>query len=83
MKSSGYEYIIVESFNPRVKSNVPTHIRPILGQGIYSPEMMVECSRKLLKYPLGTRFKIYAKITNKEGGRAFIYTNYTWPFHVI
>ena len=24
MKSSGYEYIIVESFNPRVKSNVPT-----------------------------------------------------------
>jgi hypothetical protein len=83
MNSSGYAYIIVESFNPRVKSTTPTHIRPISGQGIYSTEMMVECSRKLLKYPLGTRFKIRAKITDREGGRDFIYTNYTWPFEVI
>lgn len=83
MNSSGYEYIIVESFNPRVKSTNPTHIRPILGQGIYSTEMMVECSRKLLTYPIGTRFKIYAKITNREGGTDFIYTNYNWLFEVI
>jgi hypothetical protein len=82
MNSSGYAYIIVESFNPRVKSTTPTHIRPILGQGIYSPEMMVECSKKLLDYPLGTRFKIRAKITNMLG-TPFIYTNYTWPFEVI
>lgn len=74
MNTSVYAYIIVESFNPRVKSTIPTQIRPILGQGIYNAEMFAECSRTLLKYPLGTRFKIYTKITNREGGTSFIYT---------
>lgn len=68
MKSSGYEYIIVESFNPRVKSNVPTHIRPILGQGIYSTEMMVECSRKLLKYPIGKDLKSKQRLQIEKVG---------------
>lgn len=81
-----YEYIIVESFNPSDTSgrHGPTHVRPIQGQGIFKTDMFVECSKRLVTdYPIGTRFRIKAKITNREGGTPFIYSHYSWAYDVV
>jgi hypothetical protein len=34
-------------------------------------------------YPVGTRFRIYAKETNREDGKPFLYSHYDWPFEVV
>lgn len=80
-----YEEIIVESYNESGSGlHGKIHIRPIPDQGDFLPDMRVECSKKLSKeYPVGTRFLIRAKITDREGGNPFIYSSYQWPFEVL
>jgi len=81
-----YQYIIVESFNVLDKSgrHGSVHIRPVPGQGLFKPNMFVECSKTLsTDYPIGTKFRIRAKITNREGGAAFIYSHYSWHYDVV
>ena len=34
-------------------------------------------------YREGTRFRIRAKLTDKEGGKPFLYCRYDWPFEVL
>ena len=86
MKKEQYSYIIVESYKPKNTSGLQgeVHIKPIKGQEPYTEDMHVECSKVLTKeYPVGTQFKIKAKITSKEGGKPFVYSHYTWPFEVV
>lgn len=46
--------------------------------------MHLECSKALARdYPVGTRFRIRAKLTDKEGGRDFLYTHFRWKYEVI
>ena len=81
-----YEYIIVESYRPRNTSGLhgEVHIKPIAGQDLYNEDMHVECSKKLsTDFPVGTRFKIRAKITDREGGKPFAYSHYSWPIEVL
>lgn len=33
--------------------------------------------------PAGTLFHIYAKITDREGGPAFLYTSFRWHYEVV
>jgi hypothetical protein len=41
--------------------------------------MMVECAKSLTRdHPVGSVFKIQAKVTNKEGGTPFIYSYHGW-----
>ena len=48
-------------------------IRPIPGQA-YSPALAVQCSRRLVdSYPLGTKFLLSAKLTDRLGGTPFLY----------
>lgn len=50
-------------------------IRPVQGQA-YATSMRVQCSRRLVDadvYPAGTRFLIRAKLTDRAGGRPFLY----------
>jgi hypothetical protein len=35
------------------------------------------------KYPVGTRFRIYAKLTDKEGGGRFLHSHHNWPYEVL
>lgn len=83
-----YRFVEVESYIPdreRRASGIhgPVHIRPCAGQG-FPPDMHVECSKKLSEqYPVGTRFKITAKVTNKEGGRDFLYSYFGWKYEVL
>ncbi len=50
-------------------------IRPMAGQA-YAPTLLVRCSRRLSDtalYPLGTRFLLFAKLTDRLGGTPFLY----------
>jgi len=84
-RRSGYFSVIVESYHPNSTGGLhgPIHIRPVAGQGL-DISMHVECSKSLsYSYPVGTRFRLRAKITNKEGGRPFLYSYFGWPYEVI
>jgi hypothetical protein len=86
MKKEIYSYIIVESYKPKNTAGLhgEVHIKPIAGQEPYTENMHVECSKVLINdYEIGTRFRIKAKITNREGGTPFAYSHYTWKFEVV
>lgn len=87
-KDERYVEIIVESFIPAFTAgrHGEVHIRPIPGQDPYTVDMYVACSDKLIDtsvYNIGTRFKILAKITDREDGVPYIYSHYKWPFEVV
>jgi hypothetical protein len=81
---SQYQQVVVETYHGgRVGASSRIHVRPAPGEA-FPPTMDVECSRSMRKlYPVGTRFRIYAKETNKEGGKPFLYSHYDWPFEVV
>ena len=81
-----YSEIIVESYCPKSRTGLrgEVHIRPLPGQYPFDSELHVACSKKLpYDYPLGTKFKIRAKLTQREDGAFYIYSNFNWPFEVI
>ncbi len=50
-------------------------IHPVPGQA-FSPELAVQCARRMVDtemYPLGTRFLLSAKLTDRLGGTPFLY----------
>ena len=66
-----YRQVAVES--RAVKGRVEIH--PVPGQA-FSPELAVQCSRRLVAldtYPLGSRFLLFAKLTDRLGGPPFLY----------
>lgn len=80
-----YQLIEVESYRPSSTSGSrrKVRIRPCIGQG-YPETLHVECSKKLSKdYPVGTRFRIRAKLTDLEGGGEFLYSYYGWAYEVL
>ena len=81
---SSYRQVVVETYyavKPGKSSRV--HARPVEGQP-YPTDWDVECSRAMRKdHPVGTKFRIYAKETNREGGKPFLYTHFSWPYEVV
>lgn len=80
-----YMMVEVESYRPQSTSGLhgKVHIRPCEGQG-YPSTMHVECSKRLSEaYPVGTRFRIKAKLTDREGGGEYLYSNYRWVYEVL
>jgi hypothetical protein len=80
-----YQLVVVESFVPLATSGLhgEVHIRPVAGQGI-STTLHVECSKRLSKdYPVGTRFRIQAKLTDREGEGSYLYSYFRWPVEVL
>ena len=44
----------------------------------------VECSKTLSKaYPVGTKFRIRAKLTDGEDGGEYLYSYHGWPVEVL
>jgi hypothetical protein len=71
-----YEWVEVESYIPSRTGGLhgKVHIRPVAGQR-HPTTLHVECSRRLKRdYPPGTRFRILAKLTDREG-TDFLYSN--------
>lgn len=82
-----YQYVVVESYLPNRRSGLHglVHIRPIRGQG-FPVTMHVECSKELSdtgRYPLGTRFRLRAKLTDLKGGGEFLYSSWRWKYEVL
>jgi hypothetical protein len=53
-------------------------IKPVAGQA-YATSMRVQCARALrdpVLYPVGTRFLIRAKLTDRMGGAPFLYSHH-------
>lgn len=80
-----YTDIIVESFISNQLSNTKgeIRIRPLKEQSPFSPNLYVSCSSQLSEYPVGTKFMIRAKLCRRKLGGYYIYSHYSWRFHVI
>lgn len=79
-----YQDIIVESYIPEKASGLhgKVHIRPVAGQGF--DNLHVECSKSLSEdFPVGSKFKIKAKLTDREGGKPFLYSYYRWKYEIL
>jgi len=84
-KDEPYQYILVESYRPAKTSGLhgEIHIRPLAGQGL-SIELQVECSKELSRnFPVGTQFRIRAKLTDREGRGEYLYSSHHWPVTVV
>jgi hypothetical protein len=78
---SPYVSVVVETYCAAGTRSI--RVRPIPGEA-FSSTMNVECSRSMrTQYRLGTRFRIRAKLTDKEGGKPFLYCRYDWKFEVL
>lgn len=79
-----YRRVIVETYSGRKpgKSSL-IHVRPVAGQDL-DTAMDVECRRDMRKeYPVGTRFRIKAKLTDREGGKPFLWSHHSWTYEVL
>lgn len=80
-----YQYVLVESYRPSSTSGLhgDVHIRPSAGQG-FPTSLHVECSKDLVRnYPVGTKFKIRAKLTDRLGSGDFLYSYFGWKYEVV
>jgi hypothetical protein len=81
---SDYLYVIIETYLAIGESSKHSiRARPLLGQNIPT-NMKVECSSKMRKsHPVGTKFKIKAKIKDNEELQPCLYTSYKWSYEVV
>jgi len=79
-----YQQIIIETYaEAKVGKSSRIHARPIAGQP-YPTTLDVECSRAMRKqHPIGTRFKVYVKLTDREGGGEYLYTSWRWKYEIV
>jgi hypothetical protein len=85
VKRKEYQNIIVESYVPSRNTGLHgrVHIRPVNGQH-FPTSLHVECSKTLsTDYPIGTKFRLRAKLTDREGGGEYLYSFHGWPVDVI
>lgn len=81
---SPYEQVVVETYHgPSRGHHGSIRARPLAGQG-YPTSMKVECSKAMREsHPVGTKFRIYAKETDREGGTPFLYSGPKWPYEIV
>lgn len=80
-----YRHVVVESYVPYSTAGLhgPVHIRPIAGQGL-PDALQVECAKSLSRdYPVGTRFRLKAKLTDREDGGEYLYSYHGWKVEVL
>lgn len=80
-----YRSIVVETY--RVGSTAgrhgDVHVGPIAEEG-FPPGIHVECPRSIVRnHPVGTRFRIRAKLTDRLGGAQYLYSHHSWKYEVL
>ncbi len=75
-----YREVAVE-LAPDPRSGV-LRVAPMAGQA-FAPTLPVQCSRRLLEYPVGTRFLLSAKLTDRLGGPPYLYAWHGDPVQVL
>ncbi len=82
-ESWAYREVAVESgIDPR---SGRVRIRAVSGQA-YATSLPVHCSRALSdpeRYPIGTRFLLSAKMTDRQGGEPYLYAWHGDPVTVL
>jgi len=81
---SPYRQVVIQTYEgPPRGAHGSVRARPIDGE-FYSTAMNVECSRDMRKrFPVGTKFRIFAKEVDREDGPSFLYTHFSWPYEVV
>lgn len=81
---ASYRQVVIETYigSPRGHHG-KVRARPVPGER-YPPTMNVECSKDMrTRHAVGTKFRIYAKETDREGGPSFLYTHHSWPYEIV
>ncbi|HEY1082250.1 MAG TPA: hypothetical protein VGE29_08310 [Prosthecobacter sp.] len=75
--------IIVETYLPiGENSGSKTRVRPLPGQWAHSG-LKVECSKAMReRYPVGTKFRINARLIDREG-TPLLYSHYNADYKVV
>ena len=80
---SQYKNVVVETYTSKKSGRSKIRVRPVLGEE-FPQSMVVECSKSMREsHPIGTRYRIYAKETDREDGKSFLYSSYKWPYEVV
>lgn len=79
-----HNQIIVESYSARKPGcKMEVRIRPVAGQG-HAPNTKVQWSRSLRDmHPVGTKFKIWVKLSDLNGGMPFLQSPWQWPYEIV
>ena len=76
--------VILETFEAiGEQSSNSRRLRPIAGQNLSANARVSFCLKTRYAYPVGTKFKAKAKITDREGGTQYIYTNPNQQYIVV
>ncbi|RWF58895.1 MAG: hypothetical protein EOS50_01305 [Mesorhizobium sp.] len=85
-RNEPYRFIEVESYREKGSGlHGDVHIRPVAG-GHYPTSIRVECPREMRdtgRFPLGTRFSIKVKLTDRAGSGDFLYSHHSWAYTVL
>jgi hypothetical protein len=83
MPSPHYRYVVIQTYRAVAEAS-PHSIRARVLPGQDLPETMrVECSSKMREsHPVGTRFKIKAKI-KQTSNDPHLYTSYQWEYETM
>ena len=81
---SHYSEIVIVTYEPRGEPSAErVRARPLPGQGI-STDSKVSCCKKMREgNPIGTKFIIRAKVTDREGGTPYLYSHPQWPYEIV
>ncbi len=84
MPGEDYKSCVVETFYLSGSGiHGIVHVRPIAGQP-FPPQLLVRGFSKKVRqaHPVGTRFRVTVKLTDKEGSAPFLHMHHNWP-HVV
>lgn len=81
---SHYQEVEIETFIQHGESSrSEIRAKPVAGQG-FATSMRVECSKSMrARHPVGTRFRILARLKSKDGGESFLYCHYNAKYIVV
>lgn len=70
----------------RSGQNIPDEIDlECKRRGVDPHDLLTECKKDLMnKYPVGTKFHLKAKLTDRENGGMFFYSYFGWkPYEIV
>jgi hypothetical protein len=75
-----YVHVVAESYRDETGG---IRIRPAPGQP-FPQTLRIEGSHALgWDYPVGTRFRVKVKLTDREGKKDYLYTSWQWQFEIL
>ena len=84
MPEEPYFTLIVETYRESGSGlHGDIHVRCVEGQE-FPPTFRIRFPMApRFAHPVGSRFQILAKLSDKEGGNNFLHSNHAWPYTVL